>query len=374
MLSRPEPACLVIADISGYTGFLAGAELDHAQDILGDLMGTVVGSFRGRFRLAKLEGDAAFGYALTDRLDASTFLDALEAIYFAFRRRLRDVRQATSCTCNACRLIPSLDLKVVAHHGVIVRQRLAGREELVGSDVIVVHRLLKNRVIEELKIPAYALVTDACLAATGQADPSALGLRAHTETIEQIGETRTWVLDLGAAWDAELARTRVLVDPASAVAFRRRLPLSPPEAWDHLTAPGLRATWQAGVLEVLETAPASTSRRGVGTTNHCVHGATAVIEEILDWRPYDYVTLRSTLPVPGAPKVRSTIALEPVDDSTQVTFYLERPRGASAAQVQPLIDNYLAGLAVSFDALAARLGPSSTPVPREGTPEASAIG
>ena len=46
MLNQPEPACLVIADISGYTGFLAGAELDHAQDILADLMATVVGGFR----------------------------------------------------------------------------------------------------------------------------------------------------------------------------------------------------------------------------------------------------------------------------------------------------------------------------------------
>ena len=65
MLNQPEPACLVIADISGYTGFLAGAELDHAQDILADLMGTVVGAFRPTFKLAKLEGDAAFVYAIT---------------------------------------------------------------------------------------------------------------------------------------------------------------------------------------------------------------------------------------------------------------------------------------------------------------------
>ena len=62
MLNQPEPACLVIADITGYTGFLAGAELDHAQDILADLMGTVVGAFRPTFKLAKLEGDAAFVY------------------------------------------------------------------------------------------------------------------------------------------------------------------------------------------------------------------------------------------------------------------------------------------------------------------------
>ena len=71
MLSQPEPACLLIADISGYTSYLAGTELDHSQDILADLMTTVVGSMRPGFRLAKLEGDAAFAYLLTDRIDGS---------------------------------------------------------------------------------------------------------------------------------------------------------------------------------------------------------------------------------------------------------------------------------------------------------------
>ena len=33
MPDQPEPACLVIADISGYPSYLAGVELDHAQDI-----------------------------------------------------------------------------------------------------------------------------------------------------------------------------------------------------------------------------------------------------------------------------------------------------------------------------------------------------
>ena len=49
MLSRPESACLLIADISGYTSYLAGTELDHAQDILADLMTTVVASMRPGF-------------------------------------------------------------------------------------------------------------------------------------------------------------------------------------------------------------------------------------------------------------------------------------------------------------------------------------
>ena len=59
MLSVAQPTCFLIADISGYTGYLADVELDHAQDILADLVGAVVTALRPNFRLAKLEGDAA---------------------------------------------------------------------------------------------------------------------------------------------------------------------------------------------------------------------------------------------------------------------------------------------------------------------------
>lgn len=59
MLSTAQPACFLIADISGYTGYLADVELDHAQDILADLVGAVVTALRPNFRLAKLEDPAA---------------------------------------------------------------------------------------------------------------------------------------------------------------------------------------------------------------------------------------------------------------------------------------------------------------------------
>ena len=197
MLGKTEPACLLIADISGYTSFLADAELDHAQDVLADLVGTVVGSLRPTFRLAKLEGDAAFAYLLAESLDAAAMQDAVERCYFTFRRRLRDIGQASSCDCNSCTLVPKLDLKVVVHHGPIVRQRIAGREELVGSSVVVVHRLLKNHVTDDGGPRAYAMYTDACVAAMGL-DPAAAGLGRHAEPFEGVGEIVGWVRDLEA--------------------------------------------------------------------------------------------------------------------------------------------------------------------------------
>src|SRR4026208_37419 len=129
---QAEQTWLLIADVSGYTGYLAAVELDHAQDILADLIGTVVTSLRPGFRLAKLQGDAAFVAAPAEKLDGSLLLDTIERCYFGFRRRRRDVRQATSCECNACVRIPDLNLKFVVHHGQVSRQRIAGRAGLPG--------------------------------------------------------------------------------------------------------------------------------------------------------------------------------------------------------------------------------------------------
>ncbi len=136
MFIPSERACLAIADISGYTSYLAGSELDHAQDVLADLMETTLGALGPILRLNKMEGDAIFLYVPEAEIDGSILLDALENAYFAFQRRLRAIRQATTCQCNACRTIPRLNLKFCVHHGGFVRQRILGQEELAGRDVI----------------------------------------------------------------------------------------------------------------------------------------------------------------------------------------------------------------------------------------------
>ncbi len=325
----PENACLVIADISGYTSYLAGVELDHAQDILADLTDTVVRSLRPHFRLAKLEGDAAFVYALTDEIDGSALQDTVERTYFAFRRRLRDIGQASQCDCNACTLMPRLDLKFVIHHGPIARQKMAGREELVGREVIVVHRLLKNTVVETLRLPAYALYSEACVAAMHLADPAAAGLVEHAETYDFVGEVRGWVRDLEAAWREAQSRSEVIITAdKQAWELTFELPAPPAITWEWLTSPIRRPQWQPG-LTAFDEANAG-GRRGVGTTNHCVHGRDAIIEEVLAWRPGEILTTRMQLPMPNVPKFTYTEFLEPTADgmSTRLTMRMLRPTSA----------------------------------------------
>ena len=356
MLSAAQPICFLIADISGYTGYLAGVELDHAQDMLADLIGAVVTALRPGFRLAKLEGDAAFTFATTETIDGSMLLDTIERCYFGFRRRRRDVRQATSCECNACVRIPDLDLKFVVHHGTAILQKVAGRQELLGSDVIVAHRLLKNEVVERLGINAYALISQQCIDAS-DIDPAALGMRRHTETYDRIGDVPTWAYDLERRWLEEEARGRVFVRPEDAI-LDLTVPTSvPPQvAWEFLTTPGQRMTWQPWVTEVTIKG-ATGGRRGPGSANHCMHGKDAVVEEILDWRPYDYVTDRTILDTPGGQvKVLHTIELEPVTAGTIIHFRFAAPKTRREAKLMETIGPaYGAALRSGLPSLIAQL-------------------
>ena len=219
MAQIPETGFLVIADLTGYTAYLAQSELEHAPTIAGDLLETVVGRLDPPFRLAKFEGDAAFLSVEDGRADGSLLLDAVEASYLAFRRRLRSIDQATSCDCNSCALAPKLDLKLFVHHGSYVRTTIAGRDELAGSEVIVVHRLLKGSTAEFSRANGFALFTAAAIDALGL-DAGALGLAEATETIDHLGTVTTFTLDLEARWAVERQARRLDVGDGD----RRRQP------------------------------------------------------------------------------------------------------------------------------------------------------
>jgi hypothetical protein len=357
-----ERACLLIADISGYTGYLSGVELDHAQDILGDLIGTIVGSLRPAFRLAKLEGDAAFAYAIGDTIDGSVLLDAIEQCYFRFRRRRRDIRQATSCRCNACAHIPDLDLKFVVHHGSIVRQHVAGNEELVGPDVILAHRLLKNDVVASTGIGAYALFSRQCVDAM-DVDVVALGMRLVHETYEHLGTVAVWVHDLERRWHEEEERARVVIGEEDE---RGHIDLpttaAPQLAWDFFTIPGRRLSWQTDLTRL--DVEAAGNRRGVGTVNHCQHGAGTIIEEVLDWRPYEYLTVQSTMRTPvGTVRLRTTTQLEPTTDGgTLIHFRIGSPATIRERLIMRLIGPRLGA---SLRASSARLAEQLDGEPRQ---------
>lgn len=336
-----ERGPLLLADISGYTKYLTGVELDHSQDILADLLSTVVGHLQGSLQLAKLEGDAVFCFGIEqgdDTLDGAAVVTLVEGCFFAFQEKLRNIKNLTTCPCDACLRIPDLTLKFLVHHGEFVIHDVLGNKELVGPDVILAHRLLKNEVTERTGLRGYALFSIAAIERFA-IDAAAVGMAEHSESYEDVGDVPGYLLNLETRWQEEQERRVVRVEADDAlIDVSGEFPSPPEVVWDWLTSPSKRKLWQPGVLRVDQDNPRGVP--GVGTTNHCVHGDETVYEEVLDWKPFNYFTDRSRGSFGSA---LFTYLLEPLDEGgTRVTVRMaaetEEERAAFAPMLGPFTE------------------------------------
>jgi hypothetical protein len=226
-----------------------------------------------------------------DRLTGPTLLDAIDATTAAFRTRLRSLKQASACTCEACRRIPELGLKFVVHAGDVVTQRVAGRTELAGVDVIVAHRLLKAATPAAVGLERYALLTDACVRRL-ELDPVALGLHGGTERFDFLGAVTVWLRDLSPAFidgdgDWTPPRRRPVLET------ELRVPLTPMTLWEQLTSPENRAH-----------------------VAFCAADRLASVEEIVEWRPFSAFT--RTVKLPGTRRLTARHELEPDGEATRL--------------------------------------------------------
>jgi hypothetical protein len=184
---------LLIADIGGYTEYMSShrMSLAHAEVNTARLLETVIDAAPD-YDLIEIEGDAAFLSRKADALDRSTVAAATQtaiAMHRAFHLERQHV--ATNlCPCDGCTQADNLKLKFVAHIGDVATQTIRERRKLVGIDVILVHRLLKNPV----QVPEYLLVSEQ-LYRTGEAD---LPESVHevTQDLEGIGPVRAYFVDI----------------------------------------------------------------------------------------------------------------------------------------------------------------------------------
>lgn len=198
---------LLLADISGYTRFMAGVERDHGVDcsagipaahkVVGDLLGSVSEGLEPDFAVVKLEGDAVFAAAPAATLDGrgEQVVRGLQAMYRAFvDSRTRAIPSADH-VCTACPAVAGLDLKIVLHRGQTVRQAVGSGSDLLGPAVTLAHHLLKNAVRERIGSRPYLLLTRTAATSLGLPE---IGL-AHDEEHPDAGhiEGRLVALTVG---------------------------------------------------------------------------------------------------------------------------------------------------------------------------------
>jgi uncharacterized protein YndB with AHSA1/START domain len=325
----------VITDISGYTEYLTGSELDHANEILQSLFDAQLQAVKHPFQISGFRGDAIFMYVPeTNFVQSQSFLEVLENFYIVFAETLQQMQYNTTCTCRACKNMGVLDLKMCTHYGEYLVQKLGEREELLGADVIVPHRMLKNHVIEKTGIRSYALFSDIAAQKLNLRE-YAEKLVAHTEIYEYIGEVPMFVYDLRPVWEREQAKRRKFVSAEESwVKLEMDLPFPPALIWEYLTTPAL----EAGFLgyDFAERVDLLDGRLREGSGLHCAHGDMHVYSKILDWKPFEYYTIEQS--VMGLTYL-CTRRLTPIENSTRLGLYLSVPRENSSAEVRQMLQS-----------------------------------
>jgi len=285
MTTATRQGFLVLADITGFTPFVASTELEHSQEILNHVLKGIISFLTPTFTLAEVEGDAVFVYSGLEKFPrGEMILEIIESAYYAFRDKKNSFRRVRSCECKACQMAPLLDLKFIVHYGDYVMNNIGGKSKPLGPSVNVAHRLLKNHVTEETGCKAYALFTKDCVD-TIQIDSTKL--HQQTEEYEHIGAIETFSIDLDEEYKKFLNERRVYLSAEDAdFVVQKDFPIPPPLLWEWVNDPKRRSLWNEETNWRPGLRPEG--RTGKGATNHCV--STDVTEKILDYHPFDYYT------------------------------------------------------------------------------------
>lgn len=188
-----ERALLLIADIGGYTEYMRThrMSLAHAEINTARMLEAVIDA-ASDFELIEIEGDAAFLSRQADTLDADATAAAITHVVAGMHRAFHHERQYVAsnlCPCDACVQANNLKLKFVAHVGEVATQTIRDRRKLVGIDVILVHRLLKNTV----QAPEYVLFSEELYQNCGKAfDP----VQQVDQDLEGIGRVRAYFAEI----------------------------------------------------------------------------------------------------------------------------------------------------------------------------------
>lgn len=315
MATTIQRGYFVLADISGYTSFMASNELDHVQGILNNILTLIIRQLTPPLTLIEIEGDAVFAFTPQTKMRrGETLLELIETTYVAFRDRQKTMQRNATCECNACQTISNLDLKFIIHYGEYVLQDVMGRDKPIGSCINLSHRLLKNKVSEATGWRGYVLCSEVAMKQM-QVWPNAM--YAELESYEHLGDIQTYSINLDARYKELTEDRRTLLKEEEAdVALTHHFPASPATVWDWLNDPPKRTIWMKGSSWAVKDRP--DGRTGAGTHNHC--SRYRFIEEILDWRPFEYFTVRYSR---GFLKLIITGMLKPTEEGTRVHWNMK---------------------------------------------------
>ncbi len=151
-----KPAFFCVPDITGFTKFIATADIRFTKNLIPSLLRKLIAANILKMRIGEIEGDAIFFYKTGRLPPVGKVAEQCKIIYQTFSDFISSVEQTDPENYNLYLSDKQLGLKIIIHHGYISTANIKGRIKLLGTDVILAHKLLKNS-IEDC---SYILLTD----------------------------------------------------------------------------------------------------------------------------------------------------------------------------------------------------------------------
>lgn len=252
----------VLADIGGYTAFLTEVGIEHAKEITSHLFNGMLKVNKDRWKVGNVVGDCLFFYA-EGREEPEPLFEHLRSLYGKFRGSITDIAARSTCDCGACTRTSELRLKFVVRAGAYDTQDIGGRTELIGPDIVVAHRLLKNNV----PVPEYALLTASVAQAAGvDAD---LKPCDGSDSYEDVGAVEYVYVDLAPMREEYERTSQVFLDEKTAkIALTVEVEAPPEVVWQALTDTDQLLEWNSTLKEF----DAVQGERGkLGEVHRCLH-------------------------------------------------------------------------------------------------------
>ena len=325
----------VLADIGGYTSFLSDVGIEHAKEITSHLLNGLHAVDPEGWRVGNVEGDCLFLYS-DDPAAADDAFDHVRRWYERFREGIEEIVAGSTCKCGACDRSGDLTLKFVVHAGEFETHEIVGRTELIGPDVVVAHRLLKNSV----PVREYALLTEPL---RGAVNGCGYECGLASDDYDGIGSVDYRYVDLAPLRDDWRKRREVYLDDADAdLAVSVTIDAPPRLVWDLMADEAQMVGMHPTMLE-LDVLTGSLSE--VGSVHTCFHGE-AIGKMVHQVIAFDSTKLRATHLISNVQLVdRMYHGWECVDDGTGATILSMRYRlEPSASLDQAMRYLFLEGL------------------------------
>jgi len=188
-------ALIFIPDISGFTKFVTECEINHTNHIISNLINIILNSNLLELKLSEIEGDAVLFYSKGAPPKKEEIIQQSKRMFIDFHTNLKAMERNFFCKCRSCTTASNLTLKFIVHYGVCKEVPIHNSTKLIGSDVILAHKLLKNNIPER----EYILLSEKYLKSQQSKliiEEDWVDIKSNIENFENFGEIRTKYIPL----------------------------------------------------------------------------------------------------------------------------------------------------------------------------------